>query len=108
ARLWIPEYGSAEDKEQFKYLKEYSPYHNIDPDKDYPATLFTAGQSDTRVHPMHAMKMAALMQDVAGKDKPVLLYVEPKVGHGLGKPLKQALKDISHQYLFLMWQLGMI
>ena len=108
ARLWIPEYGSAEDKEQFKYLKEYSPYHNIDPDKDYPAILFTAGQSDTRVHPMHAMKMAALMQDVVGKDKPVLLYVEPKVGHGLGKPLKQALKDISHQYLFLMWQLGMI
>jgi len=107
ARIWIPEYGSAEDEEQFKYLKEYSPYHNVQPGKDYPAVLFTAGYSDTRVHPMHAMKMAALMQEVAGNDTPILLYVEPKTGHA-GKPLKMALKDISHHYLFLMWQLGML
>jgi len=108
ARIWIPEYGSAENKEQFEYLKKYSPYNNVDPTKDYPAIFFNAGQSDTRVHPMHAMKMAALMQGVADKDKPVLLYVEPKSGHGVGRPLKMALKDISNQYLFLMWQLGMI
>ncbi len=108
ARLWIPEYGSAEDEEQFKYLKEYSPYQNVDPDANYPAVLFTAGQSDTRVHPMHAMKMAALMQEIASKEKPILLYVEPKTGHGVGRPLKMALKDISDHYLFLMWQLGMI
>lgn len=107
ARIWIPEYGSAEDEEEFTYLKEYSPYHNVDPDKDYPATLFAAGQSDTRVHPMHAMKMVALMQEVVGKDTPILLYVEPRTGHA-GKPLKMTLRDISHRYLFLMWQLGMI
>ena len=107
ARIWIPEYGSAEDEEQIMYLKEYSPYHNVDPDKDYPATLFFAGQSDTRVHPMHAMKMAALMQEVGGKDTPILLYVEPKTGHA-GKPLKMALQDISYRYLFIMWQSGMI
>lgn len=107
ARIWIPEYGSVESKEQFKYIKEYSPYHNVYSDKDYPAVHFFAGQSDTRVHPMHAMKMAALMQDVVGFETPILLYVEPKSGHA-GKPLIMALRDISHRYLFVMWQLGMI
>ncbi len=108
ARLWIHEYGSVESKEQFDYLKKYSPYQNVNPNKKYPAILFTAGRSDTRVHPMHAMKMAALMQDIVDKDTPILLYVEPEAGHGVGKPLKKALKDLSDEYLFLMWQVGML
>ncbi|MCK4321369.1 S9 family peptidase, partial [candidate division WOR-3 bacterium] len=108
ARLWIPEYGSAEVEEQFKYIKKYSPYHNVDPNKEYPAVLFTAGRSDTRVHPMHAMKMAALMQGVIDKGTSILLFVEPKTGHGVGRPLTMALQDISNQYLFIMWQMDMI
>lgn len=108
ARLWIYEYGSAESKEQFEYLKEYSPYHNVDSDRDYPPILFTAGRADSRVHPMHAMKMAALLQDIEDEDTPILLYVEPKAGHGPGKPLKVYIRDKTNQQLFLEWHLGIL
>ena len=58
ARLWIPEYGSAENAEQFKWLYAYSPYHHVKPGTLYPAVLFMTADSDTRVDPMHAKKMA--------------------------------------------------
>lgn len=59
AKLWIPEYGSAEDSLQFKYLYQYSPYHRVRDKTPYPATLFLTAESDTRVDPMHALKMTA-------------------------------------------------
>ena len=62
AKLWIPEYGSADDAKQFEWLYAYSPYHHVKPGQEYPAILFTTGDTDTRVDPMHAKKMAALMQ----------------------------------------------
>ncbi|MFI4859657.1 MAG: prolyl oligopeptidase family protein, partial [Phycisphaerales bacterium JB063] len=65
ARYWVPEYGDPENAEHFEWLHAYSPYHNVAPDADYPALFFTAGENDTRVHPLHARKMAALMQYTA-------------------------------------------
>ena len=62
AKLWIPEYGSAENPEQFKWLYAYSPYHHVKAGTEYPAVLFMTADTDTRVDPMHAKKMAALMQ----------------------------------------------
>ena len=43
ARYWVPEYGSSEDAEQYKFLRAYSPYQNVRPGLKYPPTLFTAG-----------------------------------------------------------------
>ncbi|MGZ8397548.1 MAG: prolyl oligopeptidase family serine peptidase, partial [Gemmatimonadales bacterium] len=54
ARLWIPEYGSADDAEQFGWLRAYSPYHHVRPGVAYPAVLLATAESDTRVDPMHA------------------------------------------------------
>ena len=62
AKLWIPEYGSAEDPNQFDFIYAYSPYHHVKPGDEYPAILFMTADTDTRVDPMHAKKMAALMQ----------------------------------------------
>src|SRR5690606_25996257 len=59
ARYWVPEYGSAAEAEQFDYLHASSPYHNVKPGVRYPAVLLTAGENDSRVHPLHARKMAA-------------------------------------------------
>ncbi|MGH9865825.1 MAG: prolyl oligopeptidase family serine peptidase, partial [Candidatus Acidiferrales bacterium] len=89
ARLWIPEYGSAEDPKQFEWLYAYSPYHHVKKGTLYPAVLFMTADSDTRVDPMHAKKMAALMQaDAAnGPDRPILLRIEPKAGHVACKPI---------------------
>ena len=108
AKLWIPEYGSAEDAAQFEWLYAYSPYHHVAPGTKYPATLFMTGESDTRVDPMHAKKMAALLQAEAanGPERPILLRIEPKAGHGMGKPLTKLIDELTDVYAFLNWQVG--
>ena len=110
ARYWVPEYGSAEDPEQFQWLLAYSPYHNLKPGTRYPAMLFTAGENDSRVHPLHARKMAARMQAMAGEQdnaSPVLLWVDRDAGHGQGKPLAMRIRDQVDQWSFLMWRTGL-
>lgn len=112
ARLWIPEYGSAENPEQFNYLYRYSPYHHVREAVKYPATLFMTAESDTRVDPMHAKKMAALMQSVAENhngadpDQPILLRVDTRAGHGAGKPVAKLADDAVDFWSFIFWQLG--
>jgi prolyl oligopeptidase len=111
ARYWIPEYGSAEDAGQFRFLRAYSPYHHVKKGTKYPAVLLTAGENDSRVHPLHARKMAALLQASTASDpatKPVLLWVDRDAGHGQGKPLALRVRDVADQRMFLMWQLGML
>jgi prolyl oligopeptidase len=110
AKLWIPEYGSAEDARQFEWLYAYSPYHHVNPGQEYPAILFMTGDTDTRVDPMHAKKMAALMQaeakNGASPDKPILLRIETRAGHGQGKPVAKQIEESTDMYSFLFWQLG--
>jgi prolyl oligopeptidase len=111
ARYWVPEYGTAENQEQYEFIKKYSPYHNVKRGTKYPAVLFTAGENDTRVHPLHARKMAALMQNATGSDQesePILLWVDRDAGHGGGKPLDLRIRDVADQRIFMMWQLGML
>ena len=111
ARYWVPEYGSAEDPEQFKTLIKYSPYQHVKPGTKYPAILFTAGENDTRVHALHARKMAAAVQAATASDpatKPVMLWVDREAGHGQGKPLNLRIRDQADQRIFFMWQLGML
>jgi prolyl oligopeptidase len=110
AGYWVPEYGSSENPEQFKYLYAYSPYHRVKAGAAYPAVLFITGDSDTRVAPLHARKMTALMQaDSADQsDRPVLLTYDTRAGHSRGfiTPVSKQIEDLSTQMLFLTWQLG--
>jgi prolyl oligopeptidase len=110
AKLWIPEYGSAEDAKQFEWLYAYSPYHHVTPGVEYPAILFITADSDTRVDPMHAKKMAALMRAEAAngrsRARPILLRIESKAGHGAGKPISKQIEEQTDIYSFLFWQLG--
>jgi prolyl oligopeptidase len=103
ARLWISEYGSAENAEQFKWLYAYSPYHHVRAGVEYPAVLFTTADSDSRVDPMHAFKMTAAMQSIS--KRPVLLRVESKGGHGVGTPVGKRIEELTDVYGFLWWQL---
>jgi prolyl oligopeptidase len=108
AKLWIPEYGSAENPDQFKWLYAYSPYHHVKAGVEYPAVLFMTADTDTRVDPMHAKKMAAEMQAEArngsSKTKPILLRIESKAGHGAGKPVTKQIEEFTDVYSFLWWQ----
>ena len=108
AKLWIPEYGSSDDPKQFEYLYAYSPYHHVKPGVRYPAVLFMTAESDTRVDPMHAVKMAALLQAEAanGPEQPILLRMDSKAGHGVGKPITKLVDDAVDVWSFLFWQLG--
>lgn len=111
AKLWVPEYGSSDNPEQFKWLYAYSPYHHVKAGTEYPAILFMTADTDTRVDPMHAKKMAAEMQadakNGASKTRPILLRIESKAGHGAGKPVTKQIEEYTDVYSFLFWQLGM-
>ena len=108
ARFWVPEYGSAENADQFKYIYAYSPYHHVKKGEKYPAVLFVTGDSDTRVAPLHARKMTALVQASTGSNRPVLLHYNTKAGHSAGLPVSQQIEDQTDQLSFLFWQLGVM
>ena len=107
AQLWIPEYGSSEDPEQFKWLYAYSPYHHVKDGVRYPAVLLHTAESDTRVDPMHARKMTARLQATPAGPGPVLLRLESKAGHGAGKPLGKVIEQLTDEWSFLFSQLGL-
>ena len=106
ARYWVPEYGSSEDPEQFQTLYAYSPYHRVKAGAKYPATMFVTGDADTRVAPLHARKMAALLQAQTGSDYPILLHYDTKSGHMGTRPMGKVIEDLLDQLCFLFGQLG--
>jgi prolyl oligopeptidase len=107
ARLWVPEYGSPDDPEAFRWLHAYSPYHHVRDGTPYPAVLLTTGESDSRVDSLHARKMAARLQAATSSDRPVLLRIEARAGHGQGRPLSKALTEWTDVWTFLLAELGM-
>jgi prolyl oligopeptidase len=104
-KTWIPEYGSPDHAEDFKHLFAYSPYHRTRAGGHYPATLFLSSANDDRVDPMHARKMAALLQQSNASPFPILLRVEAQSGHAGADQVKKAV-DLSADWMaFLMNEL---
>jgi prolyl oligopeptidase len=106
AKLWIPEYGSAENADQFLWLHAYSPYHRVIDGERYPAVLLTTALGDTRVDPMHARKMGARLQAATASDRPILVRVDQDEGHGVGKPRSKQLEAATDFWTFVFWHLG--
>jgi prolyl oligopeptidase len=106
AKFWVPEYGSAEDPDQFQTLLAYSPYQQVKRGTKYPAVLFLTGDADTRVDPLHARKMAALLQSATRSDRPVLLKYDTRLGHVGARPISQSIDDLTDEFCFLFEQLG--
>ncbi len=106
--LWIPEYGDPDDPEQGNVLAAYSPYHHVQDGTAYPATLITTAEADSRVDPMHARKFAARLQTAtaAPEERPVLVRIETRAGHGVGKPAWKQADEAADVYAFLEGQLG--
>jgi prolyl oligopeptidase len=108
AKLWIAEYGSSEDPKQFEWLYAYSPYHKVKAGTRYPAVLLTTAESDSRVDPLHARKMAAAMQAATISEHPILLRVETKAGHGAGKPISKIVDEMTDVFAFLFAELDIL
>ena len=108
ARLWTDEYGDPDVAEEFGWLHAYSPYHHVVEGGEYPAVLFTTAEGDSRVDPLHARKMAALLTWASSSqdDRPVLLRQSPRSGHGQGKPASMRVRDEADVLAFFSWQLG--
>ncbi|MGA1440656.1 MAG: prolyl oligopeptidase family serine peptidase [Ilumatobacteraceae bacterium] len=109
ARLWTDEYGDPDIAEEFGWLRAYSPYHRVVEGQRYPAVLLTTAEGDTRVDPLHARKMAALLQYAAADqdERPVLLHQEGRAGHGVGKPVGKRAAEQADVLAFLGWQIGL-
>jgi len=105
-RLWTTEYGSAENEKQFAYLVKYSPYQNVKKGTAYPAVFFFTGASDTRVDPLHARKMAALLQADSSSGRPILLHYSIAGGHSAGVSVGQEIEDGTDQLTFLWTETG--
>ncbi|WP_204103896.1 MULTISPECIES: prolyl oligopeptidase family serine peptidase [Spirulina sp. CCY15215] len=98
---WCSDYGSPENEEEFKALYAYSPLHNLKSGTNYPATLITTADRDDRVVPAHSFKFAAALQASHIGDRPVLIRIETKAGHGAGKPTTKIIEEISDRWAFL-------
>jgi prolyl oligopeptidase len=107
AAPWVHEYGNPEVAEECAYLRRYSPYHQVREGERYPAMLFTTGDADTRVAPLHARKMTARMQAATGSGLPVLLRYSMVGGHMGAGALSQTLDQQVDEAAFLYSQLGL-
>ncbi|MGH3328635.1 MAG: prolyl oligopeptidase family serine peptidase, partial [Streptomycetales bacterium] len=103
---WNDEYGSAADPEELGWLLAYSPYHHVRDGVDYPATLFTVFDSDTRVDPLHARKMCAALQHATSGSRPILLRRETEVGHA-GRSVSRAIELSVDNLAFIAAHTGL-
>ncbi|HDL19063.1 MAG TPA: S9 family peptidase [Bacteroidetes bacterium] len=104
---WASDYGRSDDPEQFMFLYAYSPYHNLKEGTCYPATLVTTADHDDRVVPAHSFKFAARLQKCQICDKPVLIRIETRAGHGAGKPTGKQIEEQADKWAFLVKNLEM-
>lgn len=105
-RTWTTEYGSAENPADFAYIYHYSPYQHVKRGTKYPAIMFFTGDGDTRVDPMNARKMTALMQASSGGGRPILLHYSLKGGHSAGISQTQLVEDYADEIAFLWTETG--
>jgi prolyl oligopeptidase len=104
---WAGEYGSSDKPEDFKFLRAYSPLHNVKEGTKFPPTLITTGDHDDRVFPGHSYKFAAAMQNAQAGSAPVLIRIETRTGHGQGRPTSKQIELAADQLAFFVKQLNM-
>lgn len=100
---WMAEYGDPDVPEEWAFISEYSPYQNIDAAASYPPILIATSTRDDRVHPAHARKMAAKLEEVG---KPVLYFENIEGGHGGAADNAQLAFKTALTYEFLWQKLG--
>jgi len=99
---WVDEYGSSDIAEEFKALLRISPLHNLRKGTRYPPTMVMTADHDDRVVPGHSFKYAATLQAAQSGDAPVLIRVDVKAGHGMGKPISQIIESVADRWAFLV------
>jgi prolyl oligopeptidase len=107
ARQWSSDYGLSDNPDEFSVQYAYSPYHNLQPGICYPPILVMADASDDRVAPWHSYKYAAALQHVQACDKPALIRIETRAGHGAGASTTKIVDEYADQWAFVAQALEM-
>ncbi|WP_226633329.1 prolyl oligopeptidase family serine peptidase [Novosphingobium profundi] len=100
-RYWVDDFGYPDKEDDFRIIRRYSPYHNIADGQDYPAVLVTTADTDDRVVPGHSFKYAAAIQHANLGDKPHLIRIETRAGHGSGKPTDKVIEESADILSFM-------
>jgi prolyl oligopeptidase len=104
---WAYDYGTAQDSQaMFKYIKGYSPVHNVKAGTQYPATMVTTGDHDDRVVPAHSFKFAAELQEKQAGNNPTLIRIDVKAGHGAGKSVSATIQENVDIQAFTLYNMG--
>ncbi|VVT12531.1 prolyl oligopeptidase family serine peptidase [Erythrobacter sp. EC-HK427] len=106
-RYWVDDYGYPDREEDWRILRAYSPYHNIQPGTEYPALLVTTADTDDRVVPGHSFKYTAALQAAGLGERPQLIRIETRAGHGSGKPTDKAIEEAADILSFLGYWTGL-
>ena len=100
-RYWVDDYGYPSKEADWRVLRAYSPYHNVRDGEDYPALLVTTADTDDRVVPGHSFKYTAALQAADLGERPQLIRIETRAGHGSGKPTDKAIEESADVLAFL-------
>ena len=106
-RYWVDDYGYPDREADWKILRAYSPYHNIERGRDYPAIIVTTADTDDRVVPGHSFKYAAALQAADLGPKPQIIRIETRAGHGSGKPTDKIIEEYGDILGFLAHYSGL-
>ena len=104
--FWVSDYGSPDDADMLPVLMGYSPLHNVREGVAYPPTLATTADHDDRVFPAHSFKFAAALQHAQSGENPILIRIDERAGHGMGKPKNKLLDEIADNWIFAFAALG--
>ncbi len=107
-RYWVDDYGYPDREPDFRNLYAYSPYHNVRGGRDYPAILVTTADTDDRVVPGHSFKYAAALQAANIGNRPHLIRIETRAGHGSGRPVDKIVAEFADMYSFVARHTGLI
>ncbi len=99
-RYWVDDYGYPNREPDFRTLLAYSPYHNIPETGDFPAIMVTTADTDDRVVPGHSFKYSAALQHAALGERPHLIRIETRAGHGSGRPTSQLIAEYADLWAF--------
>lgn len=99
---WMGEYGNPDVPEEWEYIKKYSPYQNLKEGMKYPEVLFVTSTRDDRVHPGHARKMVAKMNDMGYK---TFYYENMEGGHAGSSTNEQLAKATALSFSYLLMKL---
>ena len=96
------QWGNPNEKKAYNYIKSYSPYDNVKPQK-YPHLLITTGYHDSQVQYWEPLKWTAKLRENNQAETLILMKTEMGAGHSGVTGRFSRTREIAEEYAFLVW-----